>query len=56
MKNMPSIARIERKNKAWGRGELLKAFTAWLRFAPRNSHCFDQLAGLVPWCCGTYSA
>ena len=39
MKNMPSIARIERKKSPCGIGELLKAFTAWLRFAPRNNHC-----------------
>lgn len=38
MKKTPSIARIERKKRVCGMGELPNAFAAWLRFAPRSNH------------------
>ena len=42
MKKMPSMARIDRKNKACGIGELPKALGRWLRFAPKESHATSK--------------
>lgn len=47
MKNIPSIATIETKNKACGIGELLKALGRWLRFAPRESHTTSNIGNVM---------